>query len=126
MAWLLQQPGMQLSAGVMIRAALHGHAALCQYLHEQQCPCHPKAASEAAYGRHIDLLRWLVDNGCPLDEHEVCTAAADGGSIEVLQYLQQQGLMTSTALLTEMLDCAAHINELPAAKWLRARSRMAY
>jgi hypothetical protein len=49
----------------------------------------------------------------------VCTAAADGGSIEVLQYLQQQGLMTSTALLTEMLDCAAHINELPAAKWLR-------
>jgi hypothetical protein len=29
MAWLSQQPGMQLYAGVMIRAALHGHTVLC-------------------------------------------------------------------------------------------------
>jgi hypothetical protein len=34
-------------------------------------------------------------------------------------YVQEQGFVTSTAMLTEMLDKAAYYENLHAAKWLR-------
>jgi hypothetical protein len=77
------------------------------------------ASISAAHYGHVDQLRWLTDNGCPWDAHDLCRAAAQSGSVEVLTYLQQQGLVTSPTLLTEMLDNAAGENQLAAAKWLR-------
>jgi hypothetical protein len=37
----------------------------------------------------------------------------------VMTHLQQQGLLTGTAVLSKMLDKAASVNKLAAAKWLR-------
>jgi hypothetical protein len=119
MAWMLQQPGMQLCEKVMSICVFRGHMALCQYLHAQQCPWNTVATSQAALDGHIDILRWLLDNGCPCDEHKTGLSAGEGGSIEVLTYMQQQGMLTSPALLTEMLDIAAVFDKLAAAQWLR-------
>jgi hypothetical protein len=46
-------------------------------------------------------------------------AAAESGSVEVLRYLQQQGLLTSAARLTAALDDAAAKHKIDAVKWLR-------
>jgi hypothetical protein len=120
MAWVLQLPGMRVYITSIAAAAAKGHVAMCKYLHELQCPWHSSATQQAAAGGHVDLLTWLVDNGCRWETRQLCTAAAECGSIEVLTYLQQQGLLTSRALLTDMLDTAAAVrNELAAAKWLR-------
>jgi hypothetical protein len=117
-AWLLQQLDMAASAGVMSAAAAEGQTAMCQFLRSQQCPWDEESTNKAASGGHIDLLRWLVDNGCPWWERQLCLAAAYGGSIQVLTYLQQQRY-ASAPLLTDMLATAGAHSKLAAAKWLR-------
>jgi hypothetical protein len=119
MAWVLQQPRTQLYEDVMYTAAAQGHTAMCQLLHAKQCPWDWKSTRAAARGGHADVLRWLMDNGCPWNAQYMCEAAARGGSVEVLVHLQQQGLLTSAALLRSMLNTAANCNQLAAAKWLR-------
>jgi Ankyrin repeats (3 copies) len=119
MAWVLQLPGIRLSGSAMYGAARYGHIAMCQFLHSQQCPwgkCSPQVAAQHG---HVDLLRWLLDNGCPCNASSVSESAARGGSVEVCMYIQQQGLLTSAALLTDMLNTAGSCNKLAVAKWLR-------
>jgi hypothetical protein len=67
MAWVLQQPGTELSEPVMVLAAGLGHAPLCQYLHSRHCPWNPYVTHHAALGGRVDVLRWLFDTGCPVD-----------------------------------------------------------
>jgi Ankyrin repeats (3 copies) len=121
MAWMLQQqPRTQPAQVVMYAAASKGHRAMCEFLHAQQCPWDFSATYCAAVSGHTDLLRWLVDSGCPWDAVQLCEAAAQGGSVEVLVYLQQQlGLPTSAARLRDMLYYAGLLGKLAAAKWLR-------
>jgi hypothetical protein len=119
MAWMLQQPAVLLSAHAMAAAALKGHAAMCQYLHAQQCPWSESSTSAVAAGGHAELLRWLVDNGCPWEEHDLCMSAAQAGSTAALAFLQQRGLLNSTATLTAMLNMAALNQKLGAAVWLQ-------
>jgi hypothetical protein len=92
---------------------------MCLYLHAQQCPWDSFTAREAALCSHVELLQQLMDNGCPWEARQLWLAAAEGGSVEVLTHLQQQGLLTSVPLLTSMLNVAAVHNKLAAAQWLR-------
>jgi hypothetical protein len=119
MTWLLQQPGTELSVIVMRFAAFKGHRAMCEYLHSQQSPWDKECTHDAATSGNLVLLQWFMDNGCPWNAVRLCRAAAEGGSVEVLNYLQQLGLLTSTARLTCMLDMTAFCEHLAAAKWLR-------
>jgi hypothetical protein len=43
----------------------------------------------------------------------VCVAAARGGSIDVLQYLFEQGVEVDSALLSRMLNAAGSRSKLP-------------
>jgi hypothetical protein len=104
----------------MSRAIYKGHTAMCHYLHAQRCPWHSSALRQAALFGHADLLRLLVNNCCYRDD-DLLRAAAQGGSIEVLTYLQELGLLDSASMLTEMLNVAALGSKLAAAKWLRAQ-----
>jgi Ankyrin repeats (3 copies) len=120
MAWFLQQPEAQLSAAALQGAAREGHAAMVQFLCEQQCPRDSSATASAASGGHVDVLRWLVDNGCPWVAGDLGRSAADAGSVAVLAYLQQQGMLaTDAAALTMLLDIAGMHSRLTAAQWLR-------
>lgn len=47
-------------------------------------------ACSAATGRHMEVLKWLCDDqGCDLSEL-VFESAAEGGSLEILEYLKAQ------------------------------------
>jgi hypothetical protein len=109
MAWVLQQPDTQLSEHVMFAAVATGDIPICQYLRAQQCPWDAHSTCLAASDRDVDLLRWLLDNGCPFNANRLIESAAQGGSVEVLAFLQQRGI----------LEHAAHYNELAAPQWLR-------
>jgi hypothetical protein len=122
MAWILQQPETPwVSSRAMAAAAAGGHTAMCQFLHSKQCPWCADSTEAAARCGHADLLRWLMDNGCPWDNRNLYCAAANGGTIEVLAYLQQQGLLTSASVISDMLGSAACYGKLAVAKWLRAQ-----
>jgi Ankyrin repeats (many copies) len=121
MAWVLQLPGVKLRADVMNAAASKGHTEMCKYLHAQQCPWNSLPIDNAAYAGHVDLLRWLVNNGCPWYVNPLRSSAVRGGSVEVLVFVQQLGVLTSTKTLTDMLYTAGSNNKLAAAKWLKER-----
>jgi hypothetical protein len=119
MAWVLQRPGTRLAANVMAAAAKKGDIAMCQYLYGLQCSWDADSTSKAVLSGHVSLLRWLVENGCRCNVPHMCMKAAENGSVEILAYLQQQGYLTSTTVLTNMLRTAGSSNKLTAAKWLR-------
>jgi Ankyrin repeats (3 copies) len=121
MAWVLQQPGTRSDdRSVKSAAAPRGLTPACQQSPSQQFPWDEKWTQAAARGGHVALLRWLMDNGCPWSARELWKAAAEGGSVEVLAFLQQQGLQSRRVSDgTELLHIAACCNHLAAAQWLR-------
>jgi hypothetical protein len=119
MSWVLQQPGTQLCMNVMCVAVWQSSAAMCQYLHTQHCPWSVTSSWHAANKGDVDLVRWLIDNGCPFHARELCMAAAQAGRTEVLDCLQQQGILESAEHLTASLSTAACYSQLPAAQWCR-------
>eukprot|EP00953_Heterococcus_sp_UTEX-ZZ885_P002156 1680-Heterococcus_DN1.PRE.2 len=119
MASLLQLPGIELHEGIMCWAATLGHKDMCKYLHEQQCPWDYVVTCRAAVNGHIELLRWLVDNGCPWDASDLCKIAVQRSSVELLMFLQQEGVLTSATMLSRMLREANTRQKHAAAQWLR-------
>jgi hypothetical protein len=103
----------------MICAASSGQTAMCEYLYSQHYPWSAAACDEAAAGVHLETLRWLHEHGCPWATDQIILAAAHGGSIAVMQYLQQQGVVTTVEQLTDMLLHAGVWEQLQAAQWLR-------
>jgi hypothetical protein len=117
-AWVRQLQFVQLDAETLAAAAAEGHTAMCEHLRAEQCPW-GESACNAAFIGHIDTLRWLHEHGCPFEVELVCEPAASHGTVEVMMFLQQIGLMSTPALLTEMLNSAGAYNTLAAAQWLR-------
>ena len=44
----------------------------------------------AAWGGHLETLKWARENGCPWNE-DTCLFAAKGGHLEVLQWARENG-----------------------------------
>jgi hypothetical protein len=117
--WVKQQPGVECNRAAIAAAAQQGHTAICEYLHAAQCPFDEDVCNGAILHGHVDTLRWLRESGCPWNVTKVYRAAAVGGSVDVLLYLQQQGIMFTPAVLTDMLNAAGAHDKLAAAHWLR-------
>jgi hypothetical protein len=120
-AWVLQQPGVPVYPGVLSAAAKRGHTAVCAYLRQQQCPADASACMYAVKGGHLDTLRCLLEHGCTWNEGQVRRRAAERGSIAMLEYIQQEGILATAAQLTDMLNIAGAADKLAAAQWLRER-----
>jgi hypothetical protein len=118
---LLQQQGCAFSAKLCSSAASFNRLPVLQYLRSQDCPWTAETTDEAARSNSVDCLRWARDNGCPCDDAALCATAAKAGSVDVLAYLQEEGLLSSAELLSELLLAAGACKELAAAQWLRAQ-----
>ena len=60
------------------------------------CPWDSDVCYNAAFGGHLEVLRWARSQGCPWDEdlfpHQQATcAAAEGGHLKVLKWLIKEG-----------------------------------
>jgi hypothetical protein len=115
----LRAQGCPLSTFVFYVAAERGHIAMCTYLHAEHCSWNESTCNSAARGGSVDTLRWLRERGCPWVPSVVSRCAAAGGGVDVMLYLQQQGIVFDAELLTEMLTDAGAYNKLAAAQWLR-------
>jgi hypothetical protein len=104
---------------VFERAAARGNTAMCAYLHAEHCPWSEQACIEAACYGQCSTLRWLHEHGCPWYADHIHLSAATGGSVDALVYLQQQGIVYTAEMLTDMLNAAGANNNLAAAKWLK-------
>lgn len=52
---------------------------------------HDSTFIRAAEGENLEMIDWLLRNGCPFDENDLCERAARGGHLLVLQYARQWG-----------------------------------
>lgn len=86
--WAIEH-GCPVGSTIILRAMGSGSIRLVQMLrhlgHEWSC-----SARHAARKGHLDLLKWGITDGCPLDG-TVCDEAAAGGHLEVLQWLRAEG-----------------------------------
>jgi hypothetical protein len=119
MAQWLQQQSVALTLSTMQAVARAGQVRMCEYLHTQQCPWPASIClSAAAYGQ-LGTLSWLYEHGYFCNANDVLEAAAEAGAVDIMEYLQQQGVVPTAAQLTDMLITACHSNQLKAAQWLR-------
>ena len=79
-----------LSASHTAAAARSGHLDVLKYLHENGCPWDKSTCERAAIGGHLNVLKYAHENGCPWDE-ETCRNAAWGGHLDVLKYAHENG-----------------------------------
>jgi hypothetical protein len=128
MDWLLHEPEVVvMTHDLMASAAEAGQLAMCQYLREQGCPWSPRACLDAARAGHCDVVKWLHGAGCPWQPASIggsmVVRAAMCSSVEILDYLLQQDMLTEggalAEALTEALAAAGVHDSLAAAVWLR-------
>jgi hypothetical protein len=92
----------------------------CKRQHEEGCLYQLEAAAAAAAAANVAAFAWLLDHGCPWRDRSVCSSAAAGGSLAILQrVLSDTATRENTELLTSMLIAAAEADKLAAAQWLR-------
>jgi hypothetical protein len=115
----LKQQGCDFNEAVMSSAAEKGHTHMCQYLRAEQCPWDSRACEAAAKFGQLDTLRWLHEQGCPWTMHMVRLAALSSGHVTVMVYMLGVQPAANAAQLTELLNSAGELDDLPAAQMLR-------
>jgi hypothetical protein len=112
----LKQQGCELNEYTIAAAAQNGRLAVCQFLVAEQCPWNARACAGAAAAGHLETARFLLESGCPWEPDTICARAAESDSIELLQYLKQQG-----GVLTEsVMSMAAYMGNLHVIQYLHS------
>jgi hypothetical protein len=121
--YLRQQSRAVFTNHTIYNAACGGHIAACDYLRSEGIPWTPSACEGAARHNHLDTVAWLREQGCPYNHYKTMLAAAEGGSVSILTYLQQHnvGAALEQAQLTRVLNAAGASSQLAAVQWLRAQ-----
>jgi hypothetical protein len=108
------------SEQVIVAAAGAGHVHVLRFLREHGCTLHESACMGAAAAGQLTALRWLREAGCSWStsgppERCIAIAGAKSGSVEVMQYLQEQSVpFDYMAFLF-----AVAVGSLPVCKFLR-------
>ena len=95
-------------------AAKNGHLEVLKWLRENGCPWDDWTCLYAAEYGHLEVLKWVRENGCPWDE-DTCALAAWNGHLEVLKWARENGCPWN------WLTCAsaAQNDHLEVLKWAR-------
>jgi F-box domain len=107
LAWLKQR-GMTLTADLLQSAACNGRFDVLQYLRSEGLDwCSDVSDTAACFGQ-LALLQQLREHGCPWDADEIGISAAASGSVPLLVWLQEQGILfTDVALMSAA--CSGHV-----------------
>jgi len=73
----------------IISAAYHGNLSMVKYCVENNCPMDAYACSCAAEGGHLDVLKYLHEHDCPWNSG-TCREAHSGNHIDCLNYAVEQ------------------------------------
>src|SRR3982751_5585264 len=110
------QPPSLWNAEACENAAYGGHLEVLKWLRENGAPWNEAVCSSAAKRGHLEVLKWLRGNDAPWDVG-VCSGAAYGGHLEVLKWLRENGASWNESACAE----AAGEGHLEVLKWLREK-----
>jgi hypothetical protein len=97
-------------------AARGGHLEVLKWLHEQGSPWDHWTTAAAAFGGHFEVLQWLQKQQCPLNISS-CNLAARAGNFEILQWLHQKKYPFNADTCEE----ASRAGHLEILKWLHKK-----
>ena len=89
LVWLREVKNYDWDEGTIDRAAYQGNLAMVKYCVENGCPMNEVACYYAAEEGHLDVLKYLHENDCPWDL-EACYYAHCHNQIDCLNYLIEQ------------------------------------
>eukprot|EP00953_Heterococcus_sp_UTEX-ZZ885_P021311 11892-Heterococcus_DN1.PRE.3 len=115
----IKEEGCELTAAVADVAAEKGDLAMLAFAWKEQCEFETDVCTTAALHGHLPVLMWAVENGVPIDYHDVIETAASNGSVQILQFAQEQFHQLSDDQKTELLSIAGLNGEIEAASWLK-------
>ena len=86
--WAREVKHCEWDAKTINKAARKGNLEMLKYCFSNGCPCDEEESFQAAYGGHLDCLRFLFTKVNPSRETEkhAATQAAGGGHLEILKY----------------------------------------
>ena len=105
LVWLREVKNWDWDSWTINMAALQGNLAMVKYCVDNGCPMNAGACMYAAKKGHLDVLKYLHENDCPWDSL-ACHDAHDNKQIECLNYLIDQkcpGFEQYVTLLAELL-----------------------
>lgn len=94
--WLHDEKGMPLKSTIVSAGVARlGDIKTMRWLRNHECPWNFNCYSEAANSGHLDMLKWLWDNGCPTegDNGVVGNMAINSGDVEVVKFILEKGFI---------------------------------
>ena len=73
---------------ICLYAAYGGHLEVLKWARDNDCPWDGDTCSNAAECGHLEVLKWALEEACPLHESP-CDAAARGGYLSVLMWARE-------------------------------------
>ena len=94
-----------LAVKVMRSAARSGNVPLLQYLHDSGFSIPGRAVDSAMMHGNLDALKWLLAHGCELDMASADDSAAYGKNVELMRWLhEEKGLQYDEATMIAAAD----------------------
>lgn len=90
MRWLRESQHAPWNSFTCRLAAMHGNLEVLQWMVANGCPWDEATCSAAARYGYLEILQWARANGCPWD-HRTCKHASDNGHTEILQWARANG-----------------------------------
>ena len=89
LVWLREVKNCDWGSMTIRPAAIQGNLAMVKYCVENGCPMDEDACANAAEEGHLDVLKYLHEHDCPWNTY-ACSCAHANNRIECLNYLIQQ------------------------------------
>jgi hypothetical protein len=89
LVWAREVKNCHWNSWTIDRAAMQGNLAMVKYCVENECPMDEYACYYAAEEGHLDVLKYLHENDCPWDS-DTCRSAHEYNRIDCLNYLIEQ------------------------------------
>ena len=111
-----QQPPLPWDERTCTLAVQHGHLELFKFARINGCPYLPDIHEEAIRANHPDILDYILDSGCELDDDDqACILAIEHGQLTTLQKLNWQLCLENG----DLCATAAKHGHMDILEWLR-------
>jgi len=130
--WAREEKKCKWNVGTINMAAYQGNQEMVKYCVANECPIDVYACAEAASGGHLEVLKYLREEGKAPWNSDTATLAARNGHLHILEYLVERKYdkyierACRWAANYGHLDCLKYLHETAKAPWNSEAIRKAH